>query len=245
MRHHQVGEEDEHAARHHRIRRSLAHVDGAALDRIAEEGRHAGDDEGKDYGLDDAHPHIPFDEHILQAVLQVYGIHHLAKPAGAEGAYDACKDAENHQDGDHCHHGRYLGEDEEVGGVDAHDFQRVYLLRHAHRAQLRGDVGAHLACQDKTHDGRGELQQHDFARHVAHRPTGHPRALDVQLDLYGDDRADEKRYQQHDADGIDAQLGHLRAVLPEEHVHPFGPRESAPHQHDIPAYGFECFVHNL
>ena len=245
MRHHQVGEEDEHAARHHGVRRCLAHVDGAALHGVAEEGRHAGDDEGEDHGLDDAHPHVPLDEHVLQAILQVDGIHHVAEPAGAEGADDAREDAEHHQDGDHRHHGRNLGQDEEVGRVDAHDFQGVYLLRHAHRAQLGGDVGAYLARQDEAHDGRGELQQHDFPRHVAHRPARHPRALDVQLDLYRDDRADEERYQQHDADGVHAQLGHLRAVLAEEHVHPFGPCEGAPHQHDVPAYGFECFVHNL
>ena len=192
LRHYQVGKQDKHAARYYRIRRCLAHGDGAAFYRIAEECRYAGDDESEDDGFDDAAPYVPFHEHVLQPVFQVYGIHHVSEPAGAEGTYDACKNAEHHQDGNHGHHSRDFGQDEVVGRVDAHDFQRVNLLGHPHGSQFGGDVRAYLARQYKTHDGRGELQQHDFARHVAYCPSRHPRAFDVQFDLYGNYGTDEE-----------------------------------------------------
>ena len=226
---HQVGKQDEHAAAHHGVGRRLAHGDAAALYGVAEESRHAGDDEGEDDGLDDAHPHVPLDEHVLQAIFQVDGVHHLSEPTGAEGTDDACKDAEDDQDRYHRNHGCYFGQYQVVGRVDSHDFQRVDLLGDAHGAQLGGDVRPHLARQDEAHDGGRKLQQHDFAGHIAHRPARHPGTFDVQFDLYGDDCADKKRYQQDNANGVYPQFGQFCAVLPEEHVHPFGARKRASH----------------
>lgn len=218
----QVGEQNQHAAGHYRVGRCLAHFDGATFHRIAEEGRYAGNDEGKEQRLDDAAPDEPFHKHILQTVFQICGCHDTAEPAGSEGTDDTGKDAEYHQQRNHGDHGRYFGQNQVAGRIDTHNLQGVNLLGDAHGAQLRGNVRAYLACQNEAHDGRRELQQQDFAGHVAHGPARHPRTFDVQFDLDGDDGADEERYQQHDADGVHAELLYFAEVLAEEHTHAFG-----------------------
>ena len=130
---------------------------------------------------------------MLQTKGEVIGRQHMADVGRSVGTEDACGGGENHEewhDGEHAHD---LRQYEVRGGVDAHDLQGIDLLRHAHRADLGGDVGAHLTGQDQTHDGAGELEQQDLSGGIAGNPTGHPRTLDVQLHLDADDGSDEER----------------------------------------------------
>ena len=230
-----VTEQDQHARRHHSVGRGLAHLHGASLDGVAEVARNTGDDEGKEEALDDAHPHKPLVEGMLQAQRQIIGRHHVADKGSGVGAHDAHRRGENHEERHDGHKAENLGQNQVVGRVHAHDVERVNLLGHAHRAKLRGDVAAHLARENQTHDGAGELQEHDLTRGVARGPTGHPRTLDVHLHLDADDGANEKRDEQHNANGVDTQLGHLLDIAFQKHPQTVGPLEGATHQNQIAA----------
>ena len=59
------------------------------------------------------------------------------------------------------------------------------------------------------------------------------RTLNVQLHLYADDRTDEERDEQDNADGVDAKLGHLRDVTLPEHTETLGTGERTPHEKQI------------
>src|SRR3712207_9555124 len=76
-----------------------------------------------------------------------------------------------------------LRQNEVAGRVYSHNLEGIYLLRHTHGAQLRGNVRAHLARQYKAHDGARELEKHNLARNIARGPARHPWALNVHLDL--------------------------------------------------------------
>ena len=106
-------------------------------------------------------------------------------------------------------------------------------LGDAHGAYLGCDVGADLAGEYQTHDAGRKLEQHDFTRHIARNPMGHPRALDVEFDLDANDGTDEEGDEQYDADGVDTELGHFLDVLLEEHTHPLGTGKCAPHEDKV------------
>ena len=208
-----VREEDEYAGADHGVGGGLSHLYRTALHGIAEEGGDAGDDEGEEEALDDAHPHEPRVEGVLQTQCQVVGredMSHVGGGVGADDAHGRTEDDEEGHEGDQSH---YLGQDEVAGGVDAHDVKGVDLLGDAHRTEFRGDVRPHLTGQYQAHDARGELQQHDFSGGVSRHPARHPGALDVQFHLDTDHGADEEGDEQYDADGVDAQLRHLLDVL--------------------------------
>ena len=168
-------------------------------------------------------------------------MHTVGREVGSQDAGGRGEDDQTGHDGEHAHD---LGQDEVTGGVDAHDLQGVDLLGDAHRAQLGGDVRPYLACQDETHDGRGELEQQDLSCDIAADPPGHPGALDVELHLDADDGSDEERDEQYDADGVDTQLRHLLNIRLEEHTHALWHGEHAPHEHQVAAENgqiFECY----
>ncbi len=229
-----VGEQDEDAAGDDGIGARLAHFHAAAFDGVAFVGRDAGDDEGIDDGLNHAAPEEPLVELIAEALGQFWhggG----AEQGGGIGANDACRHTQRDEDGHDGHEARNLGQDEEVGRIDAHDVEGVNLLGDAHRADFGSDVGADLASQDEAHDARRELEEHDFAGGVAHHHAGHPGALDVQFDLEADDGSDEERDDEHDAYRIVAQLIHFSHILTEEHPPSVGLRKHSAHQQNITA----------
>ena len=151
----------------------------------------------------------------------------------AVGAEDAHGRREDDVDGHNGEQSQNLRQDEVAGGVHAHDIKGVDLLGDTHGAYLRCNVRAYLSSEYKAHDATGELQKHDFAGGIAGHPAWHPRTLDVHLHLDADDGTDEERDEQHDADGVDAQLGHLLDVLLPEHAEALRHRERAAHQHEI------------
>ena len=182
---------------------------------------------------------------MLQAQRQVVRHDDASNVRRSVGAHDAqCTGEDNQQrhDGDHTHDFRQY---QVARRVDTHDVQRVNLLRHAHGADLRGDVRAHLTGQYQTHDARRELQQHDFARGIAAHPAWHPGRLDVQLHLDADDGSDEKRDEQHDTNRVDAQLFHLLDVLFPKHAEAFRDAERAPHQYEKSAEHRQPPMQNL
>ena len=76
---------------------------------------------------------------------------------------------------------------------------------------------------------------------VARHPSGHPRALDVELHLYADDGAEAEGDEQHDGYGVDAQLHHLAHVAFPEHAQTLGPCKGAAHDEQILAEGGQVF----
>ena len=88
----------------------------------------------------------------------------------------------------------------------AYNARDVYEVTRPEDVQLPSGRRTDLPCQNQTHDGGGELQQHDFAGGVTHYPTRHPRTFDVQFDLDGDNGSDKERDKEHDADGVHSQL---------------------------------------
>ena len=159
---------------------------------------------------------------------------HVGRAVGTQDAHAAGEDDQEGHDGEHTGN---LGQYEVACRVDAHDFQGVNLLRDAHGAQLGGNVRADFSGQDETHDAAGELEQHNLARGVTCHPAGHPRTLDVELHLDANHGTYEERDEQHDADGVDTQLGHLLDILFPEHAHPFGHRKRASHQDEVATEG--------
>ena len=145
--------------------------------------------------------------------------------------------AVDHQQRHHQHKGRNAGQDEVAGRVDAHDFQRVYLLGDAHRADFRRDVRAHLPGQDEAHDSGRELQQQRIARHQPGGVGGQDGVLRVQFRLYRHDGPDEHRNDNHDGQRLQAQLAHLPHKLPEEHPPPLRAGKHLAHQQGIPPRG--------
>ena len=129
---------------------------------------------------------------MLETECEIVGGHDMSEISGGVGTYNAHRrreDDEEGHDGDHPHD---LRQDEVAGRVDTHDFQGIDLLGDAHRADLGSDIRAHLTSQNETHDGTGELEEHNLAGGIATHPTGHPRTLDVKLHLDADDRTDEE-----------------------------------------------------
>ena len=231
-----IRKEYEHAAGDDGIGAGLADIEAAALHEIAVIGGDAADDECEDDALDDARPHVPGVEVVQQAYGQVVGGNDACNGCGV-CSHKAKDDAEDDEEGYHRHHAYHLGQDEEGGGVDAHDFEGIYLLRHTHGAYLGSDVRPYLAGQDETHDAGRELEQHDFARGVAGGEGGHPGALDVELDLDADDCTDEEADEQHDADGIDTEGAHLTDILPHEHTPTLGDAQHPSHELQVSAKG--------
>ena len=227
-----VGKEHEDAAGDDGVGRGLAHLHGAAFDGVALVGRHAGDDEGIDYSLNHAAPEEPLVELVAEALVE-FGHGGGAHETGGIGAHDAGKDAQGDEHGHDGQHAQNLGQDKVARGVDTHDVEGVNLLRDAHGAQFRRDVRPDLSCQNQAHDARRKLQQHDFARRIAHHHPRHPRTLDVQLDLQTDDGTDEERDDEHQADAVVAQLEHLGDVLLVEHTPTVGLHEHPTHQLDV------------
>ena len=229
-----VCQQDHDAAHHHRVGACLAHLERTAPDVVAEVGGYRRDDERVDNRLDDGIPDIKLVEVELQPVLERRGRHVGAcREAGGYASHDACEHTEDNEHGDKHHQPYNLREDKEVRRVDTHDFHRVYLLRDAHRPYLGGDVAAHLAGKDETHDGRGELQEDNLARSVSDGELGDKRRADVERDLYGNDRTDEDGYDDDDPQRVDTQLVYLPYQLLEEHAPAVGDGQSLPHQHDI------------
>jgi hypothetical protein len=237
-----VGEQNQHARAHHRVGGGLAHFHGAALYGIAEEGRHARDDVGEEETFDDAHPYEPLVESMLQAQRQVVGCNQVTdvgRPVGAHDAHGRREDDEERHDRDES---QYFRQDKIAGRVDAHDVERVYLLRHAHGSQFRGDVRPHLSRQYQTHDGTGKLQQHHLSRGIAGHPAGHPGTLDVHFHLNADDGADEERDEQDDGNGVHTQLRHLHHIALPEHAHPLWHAERPSHQKKVATEGREISI---
>ena len=56
-------------------------------------------------------------------------------------------------------------------------------MGYSHCANFGSDVRTYFPCQNKTHDGGGEFQQHDFAGGVTRDEAGHPGSFDVYFDL--------------------------------------------------------------
>ena len=160
----------------------------------------------------------------------------------AISTHDAHRRRADYQGRHHRHQARYLGQDEKRGRVDAHNLKGVYLLGHTHGAQLRGDVGAHLAREDETHDGARKLEQHNLAGGIPRHPARHPGALDIHLHLYADYGADEEGDKQHDGYRVYAQLRHLLDIPLGKHAHPLGHAERAPHQDEVFAESGEIFL---
>ena len=180
---------------------------------------------------------------MLQSGREVFGSDDMADIGRGVGSHHAQRGREDHEEGHDRHQAEYLRQDEVVGRIDTHDLQGVDLLRDAHRAQLRGDIGPHLARQDQAHDGGRKLQEHDLARGIARHPMGHPRALDIDLHLDADDGSDEEGDEQDDANGVDAELRHLLDILLEKHPHTLGTREGTPHQNEVFAEGGEPLMY--
>ena len=163
----------------------------------------AGYDEGEKDALDDTHPHEPRLEIVLDTRGEILHTDHISYDGGGIGSNDTHGGTEDHQEGHDGDHAENLRQNEVIGGVHPHNVECIDLLGHTHGAQLRGDVRTHLASQYQAHDGRGKLQEHDFARGITSDELGHPWTLDVDLHLYADHGADEERDEQDDADGID------------------------------------------
>ena len=197
-----VGEKNEHGTRDDGCSGCFTYFYASALDGVTTIGAYTTNYKCKEETLDDAVPYEPFGELVLEAVGEVFGVDDIGKPPRGVCADDAGSDAESDQKRNHGNQACNLGKDEEVGRVDSHDFEGINLLGYPHGANFGSDVRAYLAGQDETHDGRGELQQHDFAGGVSHNKSGHPRTFDVQLDLDGDDGSDEEGDEEHDADGV-------------------------------------------
>ena len=147
-----VAEQDEHARGNDGIGRRLADVHRAALDGIAEESGHTADDEGKELALDDAHPQEPRNKVVLQTKRQIVGRHDVAYVSRAVSTHDAHAAGEDDEERHNGEHAENLWKNKVTSRVDTHDVEGIYLLGDAHRPYLRGDVAAHLACQDETHD---------------------------------------------------------------------------------------------
>lgn len=127
----------------------------------------------------------------------------IGRAISTDNAHSRTENNKEWHDGDQS---QYLGQDEIRRRIDAHDVERVDLLRDTHRSQFRGNVATHLSGQYQTHDRTGELEQHNLTRGIPRHPPRHPWALDIHLHLDADHGSDEERNQQHDADRVDAEL---------------------------------------
>ena len=134
-----VGKEDEHGAVDHAVGRRLADFHAAAFDRVAVEGGDAGDDVGEEERLDDGHPDKPLLEGVLESIGEILGRQYSCETDGV-GATETCRHGERDQHGNHGQQPHDLRQDEERGGVDAHDFQGIDLLSDAHGTKLRGYI---------------------------------------------------------------------------------------------------------
>ncbi len=168
--------------------------------------------------------------HAGREILRGHHVTHERRGIGTDDAQSGGEDDEERHDG---HQAENLRQDEVGSRVDAHDVEGIDLLRHAHRAELRGNVRPDLTREDQTHDRRGELEEHDLTRHIARHPMRHPRTLDVDLHLNAYHGSDEETDEQHDADGVDTELRHLLDIAFGKHAQALWNGERAPHEHEI------------
>lgn len=170
---------------------------------------------------------------MLQSERKVVGRKDMADVCRGVCSYESHAVGEYHEHGHQCDEAEDFRQYEICRGVYAHDVQGVYLLRHTHRAELRRYVGAHFSGEDKTHDGAGELEKHDFSRSISAHPSRHPRRLDVELHLYAYHRTDEERYEKHYADAVDTECRHLLDILLPVHAHTLRTGESPAHEYTV------------
>ena len=124
-------------------------------------------------------------------------------------------------------------QDKIVGRIHTHDLHGIDLLRHAHRADLGGDVRSHLAGKDQTEDSRREFEHQHLARCKADEVLREERVVEVLLDLNARHGTDEQRDDADDAYRVDHQARTLMQVLATKHVPTIGLGEDTLHQENI------------
>ena len=180
---------------------------------------------------------------MLKACRQIVGRKDVPYICGGVCSKDAGGRTEYDEERHDCYEAKHFGQYEETGRVDSHNVKSVNLLGNAHGSDFRGNVRPYFSCKYEAHDGRRELEQHDFACGVARNPAWHPWALNVELHLYAYYSSDEKRDEQDDANGVDAKLRHLFDILLEEHSHALRALKGTTHEHQVSSQCIKPFYY--
>ena len=161
------------------------------------------DHKSQDEGFDEPHPQVLHVEG-LENRRPIQPARHLQLvPRHDPSAHDPDKVGDHGQHGRHHHAGEHPRHDELPYRVGPERAQRVDLVRHDHRAQLRGDARSDAPGQHQPGQHGSKLLDH----RRAHQPADHgpcTELIERQATLQRQHRAREKARQQHDRQRLHA-----------------------------------------